>query len=177
MLNELLELAPEIHASNVTAGWWTDLKTGESILTTRNRGEILMLVVSELSEADEGRRGCLMDDKLPARLMFDVELGDTAIRLLDLIGAEDAMTAVPSEATPNTLMAIVNLVVAAFEHLRKNRQQEYRDALVTALLGVAYHARLREVDLLGCIAEKRAYNAIRADHQIANRLKEDGKQF
>ena len=45
-----------------------------------------MLCVSELSEAMEGHRKNLRDDKLPHRDMFDVELVDCLIRIFDLAG-------------------------------------------------------------------------------------------
>lgn len=38
---------------------------------------------SELSEALEGERKDLMDDKLPRRRMAEVEMADTIIRILD----------------------------------------------------------------------------------------------
>lgn len=44
----------------------------------------LMLTVSELSEAMEGHRKGLADDKLPHRRMFEVELADAMIRILHL---------------------------------------------------------------------------------------------
>lgn len=74
------KLALEIH--NVSKQWWTNLETGEPI--KRNVGELLMLTVSELSEAMEGDRKGLMDDKLPHRKMFEVELADAMIRILDM---------------------------------------------------------------------------------------------
>jgi NTP pyrophosphatase (non-canonical NTP hydrolase) len=46
-----------------------------------------MLIVSELSEAMEGHRKSLMDDKLPHRKMAEVEIADAAIRIFDLAGA------------------------------------------------------------------------------------------
>ncbi len=49
----------------------------------RNKGELLMLIVSEVSEAMEGERKDLMDDKLPHRKMAEVELADALIRILD----------------------------------------------------------------------------------------------
>jgi hypothetical protein len=52
----------------------------------RNVGELLMLVVSELSEALEGYRKDLMDDKLPPRKMFEVEIAGALIRLFDIGG-------------------------------------------------------------------------------------------
>lgn len=48
-----------------------------------------MLTVSELSEAMEGHRKGLMDDKLPHRKMFEVELADALIRIFDIAGAPE----------------------------------------------------------------------------------------
>ena len=81
------ELSKEIHEGNVKAGWWTDLKTG--LKKERNVGELLCLVHSEVSEAMEGHRKGLMDDKLPHRSMFEVELADTIIRIMDIAGAHN----------------------------------------------------------------------------------------
>lgn len=49
--------------------------------------EKLCLTHSELSEAMEGHRRGLMDDKLPHRPMLEVELADALIRIMDLAGA------------------------------------------------------------------------------------------
>jgi NTP pyrophosphatase (non-canonical NTP hydrolase) len=67
--------------------WWQDPKTGKPI--QRNVGELLMLVVSELAEAMEGHRKGLCDDKLPHREMFEVELADAIIRIMDMAGGMD----------------------------------------------------------------------------------------
>jgi len=81
-------LVDQCHAASKTAGWWNDLKTGESIIDRPHViGEKLMLVVSEISEAMEGHRKNLMDDKLPHREMIEVELADAVIRIADLAGA------------------------------------------------------------------------------------------
>ena len=80
-------LADRVHATNVAAGWWTDLESGQSSLHTRNVGEMLMLIVSEISEALEAVRKNLMDDKLPHRPGLTVELADAVIRIADLAGA------------------------------------------------------------------------------------------
>jgi NTP pyrophosphatase (non-canonical NTP hydrolase) len=78
------DLAKHIYQNNVKAGWWTDLETGEPL--DRNVGELLCLVHSEISEAMEGHRKSLMDDKLPNRSMFEVELADVFIRIFDIAG-------------------------------------------------------------------------------------------
>lgn len=75
------------HGAAAAAGWWTD-KEGKSI--TANPycfSNKLMLTVSELSEAMEGDRKNLADDKLPHRPMREVELADAVIRIFDLAGA------------------------------------------------------------------------------------------
>lgn len=112
------ELAKWCHDRN--RKWWIDPITGKPLI--RNRGEQLMLIVSEIAEAMEGERKSLQDDKLPHRPMAEVELVDAMIRILDY-GA-----------------------------------------------GHGY-------DLGGAFVEKMAYNAVRKDHTIEERLKKNGKKF
>lgn len=75
----LNELSKAVHAANIK--WWQDVETGQPI--KRNKGELLALIHSEISEALEGERKDLMDDKLPHRKMAEVELVDAVIRILD----------------------------------------------------------------------------------------------
>ena len=101
MNNNLNTLATEIYNNNVEKGFWEGrlgipLKMRESGLFSEQevisvekafRGQQLMLIVSELSEALEADRKDLNDDKLTQYKGFDVELVDAQIRILDYIGA------------------------------------------------------------------------------------------
>lgn len=92
----ITNLQKDIHDSNAVAGWWTDLTSGTNLAEEARNGtrlgkaivaEKLCLIHSEVSEAMEGARKNLPDDKLPHRPMLEVELADAVIRILDLCGA------------------------------------------------------------------------------------------
>lgn len=82
------------HNASLTAGWWSaagvDLRAEMQSGTRFGKAlfaEKLCLVHSEVSEAMEGHRKGLPDDKLPHRDMAEVELADAVIRIFDLAGA------------------------------------------------------------------------------------------
>lgn len=84
--NAAYQLQETCHGAAKAAGWWNgdDINTSkENPLHFSNK---LMLIVSEISEAMEGDRKKLMDDKLPHRSMREVELADAVIRIFDLAG-------------------------------------------------------------------------------------------
>lgn len=114
----LNRLSRECHEAN--QHWWHNPATGEKL--QREKGTMIALMHSELSECLEGERKDLMDDHLPHRRMAEVELADLLIRVFDYCGAYG-------------------------------------------------------YDLDGAVAEKRAYNKTRADHQAAARLAPGGKRF
>jgi NTP pyrophosphatase (non-canonical NTP hydrolase) len=72
------------HSKSVEGGWWHDINTGKPL--ERNKAELMMLMVSEISEAMEADRKDLMDDKLPHRKGLEVELADAVIRIADFCG-------------------------------------------------------------------------------------------
>lgn len=90
------QLQTACHGASEAAGWWQDAKTGTDYLA-EVRGntrfgkalvaEKLCLTHSEVSEAMEGHRKGLQDEKLPHRLAIEVELADAIIRICDLAGA------------------------------------------------------------------------------------------
>ncbi len=81
-MQDLNDYADEVHEANQK--WWEDPHTGQ--LIERNKGEQLMLIVSEVAECMEGVRKDLMDDKIPHRKMEEVELADALIRIFDYAG-------------------------------------------------------------------------------------------
>ena len=89
-------LVHECHTASLGAGWWYDLQTDIDLRRHACEGtrfgkalvaEKLCLIHSEVSEAMEGHRKSLQDDKLKHRPMIEVELADAVIRIADLAGA------------------------------------------------------------------------------------------
>lgn len=84
------------HGASFNAGWWNGKEFNPLDEVRRNTrigkalvAEKLCLIHSEVSEAMEGHRKGLQDDKLPHRSMLEVELADAVIRIADLAGALD----------------------------------------------------------------------------------------
>lgn len=70
-------------------GWWINPENGKNDDFNNGlfRATKLCLIHSEISEAMEGERKGIMDDKLPHRPMAEVELADALIRIFDYAGA------------------------------------------------------------------------------------------
>lgn len=79
MRADLNDYASACHSAN--RRWWQNPETGEPIY--RNKGELIALIHSELSEALEGVRKNTMDDHLPHRTSEEVEMVDVLIRVFD----------------------------------------------------------------------------------------------
>lgn len=83
------------HKASSDAGWWhspTGIDLAAEMRSNTRYGkalaaEKLCLIHSEVSEAMEGHRKGLQDDKLQHRPMIEVELADAVIRIADLAGA------------------------------------------------------------------------------------------
>lgn len=82
----LTHLRDAIHLSNRQAGWWDGVPEG-AYPSLHHQATCLALIHSEISEALEGIRKNLQDDKLPDRPAAEVELADALIRILDFCGA------------------------------------------------------------------------------------------
>ncbi len=178
-LPDLNELAARVHKAN--AKWWVDIETGRPI--ARNMGEVLMLVVSELSEALEGHRKNLMDDKLPHRPMVEVELADAYIRLLDVAGGfgfrVERLKSVFG-IYPNFGENLIELTgtVVEMHRINKYRSDRHFDTyLSSALTQIEQLSAHMGYDLPGAFAAKMLYNSDRPDHKLENRRAEGGKKY
>lgn len=164
---DLNALAQRVHKANEK--WWQHPVTKERV--ERNKGELLMLVITELAEACEGERKGLMDDKLPHRKMAEVEMADAFIRLLDFAVGFD-----------RDLYAIKELWAVP-----SNKGEALRDICVEvcrcdfsipiAIWKIQSYCALHKYDLMGAFEEKMAYNATREDHKHEARLQAGGKQW
>ena len=171
-------LAREINENNHR--WWHD-KEGNKL--ERNRNELLMLVVSEISEAMEGERKDLWDDHLPHRKMAEVELADTLIRILDFAGGygieisdHDGTHVMfdSSKHKPELLMAIVSDVSFLFDDLYED---EDSDSIRYVINDIMKYAEFFGYDVLSAMEEKLQYNKNRKDHTYEAREQENGKKF
>jgi len=175
---DLNEQAKIVHEAN--AKWWVDLDTGEPL--ERNKGELLMLCISEVVEALEGERKGLMDDHLPARRMAEVEMADTLIRLLDFSGAlsihlpEIIIDVELKDNKGESLLLICDEIMDVY-WTSKFSPEYLADPVIIAISHIyAYCARFG-YDLEGAYHEKMEYNRTRKDHQIEARKADGGKRW
>jgi len=84
-ISGILSAMELVHKTANDAGWYRNPKTGRPV--ERNFGEVVALMHTELSEALEGDRRDLMDDKLPHRPAPEVEFADCVIRIFDTCAA------------------------------------------------------------------------------------------
>ena len=186
-LNHYARLCHEANKS-----WWPQKKED------RNKGELLMLCVSELAEAMEGHRKDKMDDKLPHRKMAEVELVDFLIRAFDMAGGLGWEVGVSSGTDLTTLAQglaqihneiltgnFAECLLRASGHLvhcysyttgrRIRPEASVHLALSIEYVLVLMHAH--GMDIQGAFDEKMAFNAHRADHKLEHRAGPGGKKY
>lgn len=172
-MTDLNQLAQRVHRANKK--WWTNLATGQPI--ERNRYELIALVISELSEALEGERKNLMDDKLPDRPMAEVEMADAYIRLLDYaggMGIEITSEYEPDSCASNRGEAIFCIM----EKVMKIPVFFRHDAHLLGSLGkIQDYCHTFNYDLWGALEAKLLFNETREDHTAEHRLTAHGKKF
>lgn len=104
----IAQLVAICHTQSKEAGWHD---------APREKGTLIALIHSEVSEAMEGaRKGC-QDDHLPHRLMEEVEMADAVIRICDYCGLNglDLAGAIKEKLAYNKTRA---------DHKRENREKE-----------------------------------------------------
>jgi len=192
----LNELAKTVHEANTK--WWISIEDGTPL--KRNKGELIALMHSELSECGDGEALDLFDDKLPDRKMGEVEIIDFIIRTLDYaagfgysLGDEGfenlnsfAFDVMHLARWSGEQIAVSNrgieyLHSKTSELLEAERKSKGDDVIqmriITMLVTAAQYARLKRYDLQGAFDAKQAYNSVRIDHTHEARKIAGGKQF
>ena len=176
MTNETLNQMVE-QVGKANQKWWIDLHTGEP--KNRNIGEMCMLVISEIAEAMEGHRKDLMDDKIPHRTMFEVELVDVIIRLMDMAShlihpRQLRVIRWRSEFGNNVANSLYQLTSRVVD-IVKNSRDEFTYSLA---IGMTLDLMDQQgLDFEGAFKDKMEYNATRYDHTVEGRLAEGGKKY
>lgn len=187
LVTRINELAKEVHEHNVRAGWWKDMN--------RDFYQTAQLVSTEISEATEGERKNLMDDKLPHRKMGEVELADALIRLLDLAGRYGWVYSPVEEVDYTPLMrmrcvaarhficnsSIIALGIAwytnEFEQPGEVMVEEFNEIYSICVAFLLRTAEIERYDVMGALYEKFTYNKTRPDHTPEARAQEHGAKF
>lgn len=156
----LNEYARIVHAANIK--WWQDMDTGLPI--KRNKGELLALIHSEISECLEGERKS-KDEPCPhcnhqSTKYRGLCMDDGPIWICLACHREHV------GPRPEFLMD---------DKLPHRRMAEVE--LVDAIIRIFDYAGAFGYDLDGAYEEKMAYNATREDHKHEARKIAGGKQF
>lgn len=176
-VNDYFNLAKEIHEDNVKAGWWSKPRSKECFYE---------LFHSELSEGFEGLRKGLNDTHLTQYPMFQVELADFVIRVMDYLGDKELIYFPLKDDDKCRLNKAFTEIEDAFEFLASLRifltrtfSSPERELfyLWSSIILCELYAQDDGWDIWVMIEEKRAYNRTRADHKLENRMKEGGKKF
>lgn len=175
---EINDMSKVIHTLN--RKWWPE------DINERNKQEILILICSEITECMEGERKNIMDDKLPHRKMAEVEMADTAIRVMDVMGAfgysyvEDHPEDIWATFHPDDIidknkasMLFSIIGVTTYGATYKTSQTFFSNMLYLVIT----YCRVFGYDLWGAVIEKLEYNKTRYDHSDEGRAAEGGKKW
>lgn len=182
---DISALAKEIHAQNVSVGWWDDMN--------RCPYQTLELDITEVAEATEGERKDLMDTHLEHRKNGEVELADAMIRLMDMAGRYGwyfSRTYVESTSCPRTRVYYASRGIAG-KHLAVNMgickiaelMVENADVTHISYIYTEIINRILQIgedqgyDVMTALREKFEYNKTRIDHTRAARAEKNGKRF
>lgn len=176
--------AVRVHAANEK--WWRDLVTGDPI--ERDEGELYSLMASELSEALEGERKNLDDDKLPQFKMAGVEMCDFSIRILDYTGRRGIpvfdhidisrerfpwVNVTPSSNRAGLIWKMHKRLAATDGMLARSKSDSFSFLIADARL----YCEVFGYPFDEAYEAKMLYNATRVDHTHEARKMADGKKF
>ena len=177
-VNDYFSLAKEIHDDNVKAGWWSKPRSKECFYE---------LFHSELSEGFEGLRKGLNDTHLTQYPMFQVELADFVIRVMDYLGSKNDDCFHPeilSFPIKEADVVFINLsdefcLLTQIRYLLSTCVGSSFDTynLIQSVRLCELYAQDDGWDIWVMIEEKRVYNRHRVDHKLENRMKHGGKKF
>lgn len=188
----LKELAETVHQANKK--WWIDLNTGKPL--NRNRGEMLALQHSEISEAFDGMIEGAMDDKIPTRTAHEVEVADCFIRaldysagcgyeleeIIDFFNSVEIVKALISDKDLSDLehyglMKLHSQISKVLESERKGLKEAAAYQLNDLIFFILIHCNFVGLDLKGAFEDKMNFNRTRKDHTLEARREEGGKKF
>ncbi|CAL9969192.1 pyrophosphatase [Vibrio phage D63] len=179
-MKKYIDFALEVYGHNKAVGWWDE---------PRSVAKLTNLIISENSEALEGDRKNLMDDKLTHHIGSHVELADTLIRTLDMIAhygethlAHDVTESeflMPEFTDFNQGLAYCTSMVSAVFLCSEFEEDDTQ--MCRILWGVVMCLEKMSVmmgfDLLAMAKEKQEFNKNRKDHTREHREGENGKKY